>query len=78
MTITQADRSKQSAALLEALRRGPITSIEAREGLGILHPAARVRELRRAGYGIDTVWRTGEDAQGRRHRVGTYVLQVVS
>jgi predicted DNA-binding ArsR family transcriptional regulator len=75
MSTTQAGSSKQCAALLEALRRGALTSIEIREGIGALSPAARVMQLRRAGYNIETLWRTDEDAQGRKHRVGVYVLR---
>lgn len=73
---TQAGGSKQRIILLEALRHGPVSSIAAREDLGILHVAARVMELRRAGFEIETLWRADEDAQGRLHRVGTYVLKV--
>lgn len=68
----------QCARLLEALRRAPVTSIEAREAFGLLHPAGRVCDLRKRGYAIDTLWRTDLDAQGRKHRVAVYVLKVAS
>ncbi|MCL4682421.1 MAG: hypothetical protein KJZ92_14275 [Rhodocyclaceae bacterium] len=68
----------QRAALLAALRSGPISSIAARETLGILHPPARIMELRRQGIEIETVWKIEYDSQGRRHRAGIYVLKVAA
>ncbi len=51
-----------------------ITTIEARERLDIMHPAARVRELRARNWDIATVWATTENAQVNRHRNARYVL----
>lgn len=44
--------SAQCYELLAALRRGRVTTIQAQTELRILHPAARVAELRLAGYHI--------------------------
>ncbi len=49
--------------------------IEARRDLDILSPAARVLELRRKGYRIDTVWIKQPTDCGKLHRVAKYVLQ---
>lgn len=68
------DSFVQRQVFLDALRRGPVSSIAARETLGILHPAARVLELRQQGLPIGMNWQTNVDAQGRRHRVGVYLL----
>jgi hypothetical protein len=46
--------SAQSYDLLGALRRGPMTTGQIQTALHILHPAARVAELTRAGYYILT------------------------
>lgn len=68
------DATIQRATLLNALRLGPVSSIQAREGMGILSPAARVMELRRGGFPVEAVWKSIIDAQGRRHRSGVYVM----
>ena len=67
--------SAQRARLLDALRIAPITTIEARRNLDILHPAMRVLELRTQGYGIHTVWTHQETDAGIQHRIARYVLQ---
>lgn len=65
----------QRARLLAALRRGPVTTIEARRDLDILMPAARVFELRhREGYDIALYWVQEETQAGRLHRVARYAL----
>ena len=67
--------SAQRGRLLDALRVAPITTIEARRNLDILHPAMRVLELRGQGYGINTVWTHQKTDAGIRHRIARYVLQ---
>ncbi|WP_366759873.1 helix-turn-helix domain-containing protein [uncultured Thiodictyon sp.] len=49
-----------------------LSTLEGRNELGIMHPAARVQELRDSGYRIDTVWTHQTDTTGRRHRVARY------
>lgn len=71
-------KAKQRAAMLEALQSGPLTTVAAREELGVLHPGGRVLELRKRGYLIDTRSRTEFDAHGRPHRVAAYVLRGVA
>ncbi|WP_412548887.1 helix-turn-helix domain-containing protein [Ralstonia pseudosolanacearum] len=68
---TEAQRTR----LLAALRRGPVTTIEARRDLDILMPAARVFELRhREGYDIALYWVQEATQAGRLHRVARYAL----
>ncbi len=64
----------QRARLLAALRKGPVTTLEARREPDILHPAMRVLELREQGHDIQTVWTRQETYGGVRHRVARYVL----
>jgi hypothetical protein len=65
----------QRKRLLERLREKPITTIEAREQLNILMPAARVFELRKNyGLNIITHWTQDCTSQGKPHRVARYVL----
>jgi len=70
-TTTQAQRTR----LLNALKDGPITTIDARSRLNIMMPAARVKELRSLGHPIVTDLRELYDDHGRRHsRVAVYYL----
>lgn len=64
----------QRARLLEALRSGPLSTLEARRELDVLHPAARVQELRERGHPITTTWTFEATPCGERHRVARYVL----
>ena len=72
---SEGTKSRQRNAILAALQRGPLTTVQAREGLGILHPGGRVLELRKLGYRIETQSRTEFDSHGRPHRVASYVLR---
>lgn len=64
----------QRKRLIDVLKLGPVTTIEARRDLDILMPAARIRELRLAGKNIQTLWTEQETDSGRLHRVARYVL----
>ena len=64
----------QQRRLLAALRQGPLTTLDCRERLGIMHPGGRVLELRERGWPIVTVWGRQIDAAGQLHRVARYVL----
>lgn len=72
--VSPSVTATQRAAILEALRHGPLNTIAARERLGIASPAVRVLELRRLGYYIRTQRKTVADAEGRLHRVANYSL----
>lgn len=52
-----------------------ITTVEARAKLNILHPPARILELRRSGCNIITNWATIYDNMNQAHRVGEYILK---
>jgi hypothetical protein len=67
----------QRQRLLEWLRlHGSISTIDARDNLDIMMPAARVHELRhRFGYQIDMVWIKQPTDCGKLHRVALYVLK---
>lgn len=67
--------SSQRAAILSYLYEyGSLTTLQARDELGIMSPASRVKELRELGYKIITFWTTSEDRTGTRHREAKYVL----
>lgn len=67
----------QRKRLIDALRCGPISTLEARRNLDILMPAARVHELRhRHGYTIQTVRVQRPTECGKLHSVALYVLMV--
>ena len=65
----------QLARILAHLQAGrPLTTIQARRELDTLHPAARVMELRRAGWSIATTWAREETDAGQVHRIARYAL----
>lgn len=64
----------QRARLLDALRCGPVTTLEARRNLDVLHPAMRVCELRKEGYRINTFRIRQDTDYGNTHSVAKYVL----
>ena len=59
----------QRTRILEWLRRESLTTLQAREHLDVMHPAGRVKELRKQGFNILTYW-TIENS----HRIARYVL----
>lgn len=69
-------KAKQRAALFAALMVCPISTVDARDVLGISHPAGRIMELRREGHDIKTLSTYATDAAGHRHRTALYVLQL--
>jgi Helix-turn-helix domain len=70
-------RARQCAALLALLSATPASTVTIRDQLGILSPAARVLDLRKAGHSIKTLTTTAHDADGRPHRAALYVLEAV-
>ncbi|WP_213780113.1 helix-turn-helix domain-containing protein [Caballeronia sp. dw_276] len=65
----------QRDRILGFLRRGAgMSTIDARHILDVMHPAARVLELRDNGFDIQTVWQRQETPEGGRHRVALYYL----
>jgi len=68
-------REGQRLAILNYLQEhGSLTTLQARDELGIMSPASRVLELREQGYRIITYWTTSEDRTGTKHREAKYVL----
>ncbi|VVD29960.1 helix-turn-helix domain-containing protein [Paraburkholderia dioscoreae] len=69
------DANAQRRRILDFLRQhGSLSTIDARHLIDCLHPAARVMELRNAGYSIATVWSHEVTPEGGRHRVARYHL----
>jgi hypothetical protein len=67
--VREQDRAAltgQNAAILAMLRKGPVTPAMALEQIGCHRLAARIRDLRKAGYAID-----GEYTYGTRVMVYT-------
>ncbi|MBI4804619.1 MAG: helix-turn-helix domain-containing protein [Desulfovibrio sp.] len=65
----------QRKRLLEVLRNRSLTTLEARRELDVLHPAARVMELRKQGYDIQTIRVPDLTSEGRAHNVARYILR---
>jgi len=72
---TANSSAAQRGRLLAALRRESLTTLEARRKLDMMHPAARVMELRHLGFRIDTIWTTDLTTEGKPHRVARYLLR---
>jgi hypothetical protein len=55
MVLRSTKASSQRQRILDHLRNhGPLTTLAARRELDVMHPAARVQELRARGYRIIT------------------------
>ena len=67
--------SSQRKRILSWLSHSPLTTLEARQHLDCMHPAARVMELRKRGLSIDTIWVNDLAPSGKTHRVARYVLK---
>ena len=66
----------QRAHLLEMLRRGSVSSLEAYEELGIISSPSAICKLRKMGYTITSVLGTEADYKGRRHHgIARYTLE---
>ena len=71
----QDDSSQsQRLRLLERLKVAPVDTITARRELDVMHPAARIQELKQRGNLIDTVRVDRPSDCGKVHRVALYVL----
>jgi hypothetical protein len=65
----------QRARILDYLQNHrALTTLKARHLLNVMHPAARVMELRKHGHNIITNRRKDADSEGRLHSVAEYVL----
>ena len=77
MVQSPISASAQRARLLETLKKRPVTTLEARREIDVLHPASRILELRREGHKIDTLWTRDVTTEGHPHRVAKYVFHPV-
>lgn len=72
---TSTSSSAQRARLLARLRLGPIDTLTARRDLNVLHPAARINELKERGHPIRAQRISMTDEQGRTHHgIALYYL----
>jgi hypothetical protein len=73
--INDTNRTAQQHRLLKRLQKASINTLAARADLNILHPAARVQELKAKGHNIHTQRITIIDEYGRTHRgIALYTL----
>ena len=68
------DVHSQRMRLLARLHEANVSTTEARSKLDIMHPAARVQELREAGHVIHTVRIAEPTASHRIRHIARYVL----
>ncbi len=71
---TTETQSQQFALLSWMKQKKRLTTLIARETLGVMHPAGRIRELRLKGHNIQLHWLYETDVTGTKHLVGEYVL----
>jgi hypothetical protein len=67
------ERARQCRVLLDALKAGPVSTLQARS-LGLMSPASRVLDLKRAGWEVSTTMASVIDSGGSPHRSGVYSL----
>lgn len=64
----------QRKRILAYLHTKPLDTLSARKELDVMHPAARVMELRNQGIEIKTIWIDRASDCGKVHRIACYVL----
>lgn len=64
----------QEKRILERLKKGPMTKLEAITQLGVLNVGARILELRRQGHAIKTEMINVRNRFGESCRVAEYSL----
>lgn len=64
----------QNTKVLEALRQGPMTALDAFQRFGVLRMSARVFDLRQAGYDIRSRQVAVTNRDGQTCRVAQYTL----
>ncbi|WP_213876135.1 helix-turn-helix domain-containing protein [Pseudomonas sp. dw_358] len=73
--MTRHTSTEQDRKMIEALRQGPISTIEAAQNLDIVQPPNTIRRLRNRGWVIRTYWTWQSTEPGRPpHRIAKYVL----
>jgi len=64
----------QRHKIMQHIRKhGNMTTVDARN-MGIMHPAARIMELRKQGLNIATNMMEQVDSAGEKHCAGVYTL----
>lgn len=76
MTKYENSTIAQRKRILDFLHTRPLDTLTARKELDIMHPAARVMELRNQGVDIKTIKIDRQSECGEIHRVACYVLGV--
>lgn len=67
--------ANQQAIVLRALQKEGQTTATLRNDYGVMHPSARIQELKEKGYRIDTVYMTVTTPDGvEHHGVAKYYL----
>lgn len=75
INLNDTSLPSQRKRMLKRLRQKPVTTVDARDQLNVMAPAARVFELKHDhGLNIITTWVTATDSAGRRHKMAEYIL----
>jgi hypothetical protein len=65
--LENTSNSAQLGRLLARLQLGAVDTLTARSDLNVLHPAARIKELKERGHSISKQRITMTDEHGRTH-----------
>ena len=65
--------SSQRARMIKYMHTQPLDTLTARKELDVMHPAARIQELKAQGHKIDTVKIKRASECGKLHTVAMYV-----
>lgn len=76
MTFESVGATQHRMILEYLLIDETMTTVQAREILGVMHPSERVKELKKQGWPVETHWYQLEDVAGKTHRAAQYYLQV--
>lgn len=68
-------KSQQERILKIFSQNHSLSTMQARNEYGILHPCGRIKELRQKGHQIETHWIKETDLNGVMHRIGLYVYK---
>ena len=73
--MTRNSSTEQDRKMMEVLRNGPVSTIEAAEDLDIVQPPNTILRLRKKGHETCFYW-THQSTEPRRppHRVAKYIL----
>ncbi|WP_063894744.1 helix-turn-helix domain-containing protein [Burkholderia stagnalis] len=72
--IDNSAKAQRARVLAFLHEYGSLSTLDARHKIDVMHPAARVMELRERGFRIVTIWSREMTPEGGTHRMARYHL----